>query len=65
MQKRKLDLAALRVDAFETSRADFAIRGTVRAHDWSRLGEQTCGGMSCAYACVTLYDYTCRNVCAA
>ena len=61
----KLKLESLSVETFETSRVEGATRGTVRAHAWSRFGEQTCGGMSCDYACVTLYDYTCRNVCAA
>ncbi|HYR06542.1 MAG TPA: hypothetical protein VEQ60_02160 [Longimicrobium sp.] len=61
----KLKLESLSVETFEPSREDgVATRGTVQAHSWSRFGQQTCGGMSCDYACVTLYDYTCRNVCA-
>jgi len=31
---------------------------------FTRLGEATCGGMSCDDACVTVYDQTCRRVCA-
>ena len=30
---------------------------------FSRLGEQTCGGMSCDYACKTKFDATCLSVC--
>ena len=64
MHKLKLD--TLSVETFESSPADsMTRRGTVQAHDWSRLGEQTCGGMSCDYACVTVYDDTCHNVCLA
>jgi hypothetical protein len=62
---RKLKLESLSVETFETSQPDDATRGTVHAHDWSQRFEQTCAGMSCDYACVTLYDNTCRNVCAA
>lgn len=61
---KKLKLESLCIETFVTARTDNATRGTVRAHDWSRLGEQTCGGMSCDYACITLYDDTCRSVCA-
>lgn len=64
MNKLKLIVDDLRVESFDASRASEEARGTVRAHDWSRIGEQTCGGMSCDYACVTLYDHTCRRVCA-
>ncbi|HEY0018098.1 MAG TPA: hypothetical protein VGC13_17410 [Longimicrobium sp.] len=60
---KKLKLDSLSVETFRTSRAEDATRGTVQAHDWTRLGEQTCGGMSCDYACITVYDDTCRNVC--
>ena len=67
MKKLKLELDALHVESYETSRSSKVLTGTVNAHGgfaWSRLGEQTCGGMSCDYACVTLYDNTCRYVCA-
>ncbi|WP_420129210.1 hypothetical protein [Longimicrobium sp.] len=61
----KLKLESLSVETFETAGTENRTRGTVQAHAWSRLGEQTCGGMSCDYACITVYDYTCRNVCIA
>ncbi|HSU13551.1 hypothetical protein [Longimicrobium sp.] len=65
MKKLKLSLDALHVESYEPSRAPQAAEGTVHGHEsFSRLGQQTCGGMSCDYACVTLYDNTCRNVCA-
>jgi hypothetical protein len=71
MNKMKLEIDSLTVESFQTSRpapevqasrAD-AARGTVRAHGWTRLGDQTCGGVSCDYACITYYDDTCRYVC--
>jgi hypothetical protein len=64
MKKLKMIADDLRVESFDASRAGEGARGTVRAHDWSRFGEQTCGGMSCDYACITVYDDTCRDVCA-
>jgi hypothetical protein len=73
MNKMKLEIDSLMVESFQTSRpapeaqasrADAAARGTVRAHGWTRLGDQTCGGESCDYACITLYDATCVRVCA-
>jgi hypothetical protein len=30
---------------------------------FTRLGEKTCGGVSCDYACITYFDPTCPNVC--
>jgi hypothetical protein len=60
----KLKLENLSVESFEPSRPEGATRGTVRGHDWSRLGEDTCGGMSCDYVCITVYDHTCPNICA-
>jgi hypothetical protein len=30
---------------------------------FTRFGEQTCGGMSCDYACKTKFDATCPNIC--
>ena len=64
MKKLKLPVDALRVESYETSRASQAAEGTVHGHAFTRFGERTCGGMSCDYACITLYDYTCRYVCA-
>ncbi len=65
MKKLKLQMDALRVESYETSRTTQAATGTVHAHDsFSRFGDPTCGGISCDYACVTYYDYTCRLVCA-
>jgi hypothetical protein len=65
MQKLKLQMDDLRVESYATSRAPHAAEGTVHGHEaFTRLGEQTCGGMSCDYACVTLYNNTCRYVCA-
>lgn len=60
----KLRLESLSVDTFETSRTDHATRGTVWAHAWTRF-DPTCGGMSCDYVCITMYDDTCQDVCAA
>ncbi|HEX8394812.1 MAG TPA: hypothetical protein VF665_20875, partial [Longimicrobium sp.] len=45
---KKLKLESLTVETFEPARTERATRGTVRGHDWSRLGhDETCGGMSC------------------
>lgn len=64
-KKLKLPMDDLRVESYETSHASHAAEGTVHGHQViSRLGEQTCGGISCDYACITYYDYTCRYVCA-
>jgi hypothetical protein len=63
MKKLKLQLDALRVESYETARSADAVTGTVHAH-FTRLGEPTCGGISCDYACITYYDHTCRLVCA-
>jgi len=72
MNKMKLEIDSLAVESFQTSRpapeaqasrADAATRGTVRAHGWTEWGDQTCGGASCDYACITFYDETCRYVC--
>ena len=65
MQKLKLDVDTLRVESYEPSQAPEAVEGTVHAHaSLTRLGQQTCGGISCDYACITYYDNTCRYVCA-
>ena len=51
-----------------TSFAPLPFRSGQRQHAeaaaFTRLGEQTCGGISCDYACITYYDATCRRVCA-
>lgn len=59
---RKLKLELLAVESFEPSRADAPARGTVQGHAWTRF-DPTCGGISCDYACITIYDATCPNVC--
>jgi hypothetical protein len=64
MKKIKLQLDTLQVESYETSRDSDDRAGTVHAHSWSRLGDPTCGGISCDYACITYYDDTCRYVCA-
>jgi hypothetical protein len=61
---KKLKLECLTVETFEPSSPEGGTHGTVRAHAWTRLGQQTCGGMSCDYACITVYDDTCPNICA-
>jgi len=63
-KKLKLQMDDLRVESYETSRAPQSSAGTVHGHEsFTRLGQQTCGGISCDYACITYYDDTCRNVC--
>ena len=48
MKKLKLAMDDLRVESYETSRASQAAAGTVHGHAaFTRIGEQTCGGMSC------------------
>lgn len=67
MKTLKLQLDALRVESYETSRSAGVATGTVHAHDETiitRLGDPTCGGMSCHYACNTMYEDTCQYVCA-
>lgn len=51
-----LDPQALRVESFPTTRADEAIRGTVRAQSWTQY---TCPEPSCAYVCRTRHDTPC------
>ena len=66
MKKLTLDVEELMVETFEPSRTERGDRGTIRAHEWSRLGhDETCGGISCDYACITVYDDSCNNICAA
>ncbi len=62
MKKLKLQPDALRVESYETMRPAPADAGTVHAHV-TRLGQPTCGGVSCDYACITYYDHTCNAVC--
>lgn len=65
MKKLKLDVDSLRVESYEPSRATEAGEGTVQGYaSLTRPGQQTCGGISCDYVCITYYDNTCRNVCA-
>lgn len=64
MKKLKLELDALRVDSYEPSQAPAVVEGTVYGNSFTRLGQQTCGGISCDYACITYFDNTCRDVCA-
>jgi hypothetical protein len=52
MKKIRLDVDALRVETFETARAE-ADRGTVRAYD-------DASGQSCPYEC-TRYEPTCNG----
>jgi|GEM_PF-4916626 len=54
----KLKLESLSVETFETSRADDAARGTVRAHAWT-VYDATCPSPSCAVVCRTRYDTPC------
>jgi hypothetical protein len=63
MKKIKLQLDALRVESYETLRGSEAAGGTVHAHDFTRLGDRTCGGISCDYDCVTYYEHTCGEEC--
>lgn len=63
VNKLKLIADDLRVTSFESLLPDPAIRGTVRAHDPTRLHEDTCGGMSCDFDCVTRYEETCGINC--
>ena len=65
MKKLKLQLDALRVESYETARSA-AAPGTVHAHDdtiITRLGDPTCGGNTCNYACNTHFGETCQYVC--
>jgi hypothetical protein len=65
MKKLKLAVDTLHVESYEPSRAPEGDEGTVQGYaSLTRLGQQTCGGISCDYACITYYDNTCRNVCA-
>ncbi|HEX6910511.1 MAG TPA: hypothetical protein VF142_08950 [Longimicrobium sp.] len=66
MKTLKLQPDALRVESYQTSRSAGAAIGTVHAHDGTvitRLGNPTCGGASCNYACITHFDDTCQYVC--
>jgi hypothetical protein len=56
---KKLKLESLAVETFETDRPEGATRGTVAAYGWTRAQDQTCAGISCDYACITVYDHTC------
>ena len=62
MTKLKLKLDSLRVETFETSRADDATGGTVRAYGWTQF-DPTCGGLSCDVACRTRFQVTCQTGC--
>lgn len=65
MKKLKLEIDTLRVESYEASQAPLEDEGTVQGYaSLTRLGQQTCGGISCDYACITYYDNTCRYVCA-
>jgi hypothetical protein len=64
MNKLMLDPETLRVESFETARANDAVRGTVRAHGWTQF-DPTCGGLSCDVACRTRYGNTCVTGCLA
>ena len=59
MGKLKLDLAALRVESFDTHEAG-AARGTVAGHNEPPL-TASCGG-SCVNTCVSCVN-TCLNTC--
>ena len=65
MKKLKLEIDTLRVESYEASQELLEDEGTVQGYaSLTRLGQQTCGGISCDYACITYYDNTCRYVCA-
>lgn len=51
MKSRKLDLAELKVDSFETLAGPDGIRGTVRAHDSVNTVDQTCNGAETCDTC--------------
>jgi hypothetical protein len=56
---KKLKLESISVETFETVRLEGTTGGTVAAYGWTRVQDQTCAGISCDYACITVYDHTC------
>lgn len=64
MRKMKLEIDTLDVQSFPTDDPRVEARGTVEAREASRtfgISHCTCpgNGISCGYACITVYDPDC------
>lgn len=57
MQKLKLNLEALSVDSFETTRGQAMVRGTVQANQ----GSAQCSAVTACYCQSTIFSFSCQD----